>query len=150
MSVGDIAMKGAPESIGLAWMGIRMCLSTLSDDFTTFGIFGQASLDIMGIMISCAVFSKMYGPSRNIEALDTKSIHAQVTERIPKVYAAILDFSFSVKKYRNQHRGGRHSRSASPSYRTNESQNDSSEDCFALLPRNSVESSRRFKVTMNR
>lgn len=59
MSVGDIAMKGAPESVGLAWMGVRMCLSTLSDDHATFGIFGQASLDIMGIMISCAVFSRM-------------------------------------------------------------------------------------------
>jgi hypothetical protein len=112
MSVGDIAMKGAPESVGLAWMGVRMCLSTLSDDYTTFGIFGQASLDIMGIMISCAVFSKMYGPSRNIDALNTKEIHSQVTERIPKVYCAILDFSFSVKKYKSQHRGGRYSRTA--------------------------------------
>jgi hypothetical protein len=110
MSIGDIAMKGAPESVGLAWMGVRMCLSTLTDDHTTFGIFGQASLDIMGIMISCAVFSQMYGPSRNIEALNTKEIHSQVTTRIPTVYAAILEFSFSVKKYKSQHRGGKYSR----------------------------------------
>jgi hypothetical protein len=93
-------------------------------------------------MISCAVFSKMYGASRNIEALDTKGIHAQVTERIPKVYAAILDFSFSVKKYRNQHRGGRHPQMASSSYRTNKSQNGSFEDFFVLLLRSLVESSR--------
>jgi hypothetical protein len=108
MSAGDIAMKGAPESVGLAWMGVRMCLSTLADDYATFGIFGQAALDIMGIMISCAVFSQMYGPTRKIEALNTKEIHSQVTTRIPIVYAAILDFSFSVKKYKSQHRGGKY------------------------------------------
>ncbi|KAH3907630.1 hypothetical protein HBH56_185620 [Parastagonospora nodorum] len=111
MTAGDIAMKGAPESVGLAWMGVRMCLSALTDDHTTFCIFGQASMDILGIMISCAVFSRMYGPSRNIEALGTREIYLQVTERIPKVYAAILDFSFSVKKYRSQHAGERFIRS---------------------------------------
>lgn len=106
MSVGDIAMKGAPESVGLAWMGVRMCLSTLSDDHSTFEVFGQAAMDILGIMISCAVFSKMYGPTKDVQGLDTKDLHAQVTSRIPKVYSAILDFSFSVKQYLNQHRGG--------------------------------------------
>ncbi|EAT77249.2 hypothetical protein SNOG_15316 [Parastagonospora nodorum SN15] len=59
MTAGDIAMKGAPESVGLAWMGVRMCLSALTDDHTTFCIFGQASMDILGIMISCAVFSRI-------------------------------------------------------------------------------------------
>ncbi|KAH4357885.1 hypothetical protein HBH99_256510 [Parastagonospora nodorum] len=60
MTAGDIAMKGAPESVGLAWMGVRMCLSALTDDHTTFCIFGQASMDILGIMISCAKYRSQH------------------------------------------------------------------------------------------
>lgn len=41
MSVGDLAIKSAPESVGLAWMGIRLCLHSVADDFATFNIFGQ-------------------------------------------------------------------------------------------------------------
>jgi hypothetical protein len=106
MSVGDVAMKGAPESVGLAWMGIRFCLASVSDDYATFEIFGQACLDITGIVISCAVFAQVYGPSRDIGALDTKAISSQVTERIPQIYAEILDFSFEVKRYLGDNKGG--------------------------------------------
>lgn len=48
-------------------------------------------------MISCAMFARMYGPSRGIESF--QEIHTLVTDRIPIVYTEILDFSFSVKKY---------------------------------------------------
>lgn len=41
MSVGDVAIKSAPESVGLAWMGIRLCLHAVADDFATFRIFGD-------------------------------------------------------------------------------------------------------------
>lgn len=45
MSVGDLAIKSAPESVGLAWMGIRLCLHSVADDFATFNIFGTPSQD---------------------------------------------------------------------------------------------------------
>ena len=41
MSVGDLAIKSAPESVGLAWMGIRWCLRSVEDDFATFQTFGK-------------------------------------------------------------------------------------------------------------
>lgn len=97
MSVGDLAIKSAPESIGLAWMGIRLCLRSVADDFSTFSIFGAACSDIVGILISCAVYGRMYGSPRGPESF--QEIHSQVCDRIPNIYAEILDFSFSVKKY---------------------------------------------------
>ncbi|OCK76384.1 hypothetical protein K432DRAFT_360469 [Lepidopterella palustris CBS 459.81] len=97
MSVGDLAIKSAPESIGLAWMGIRLCLHSVADDFSTFSIFGAACSDIIGILISCAVYGRMYGAPRGPESF--QEIHSQVCDRIPKIYSEILDFSFSVKKY---------------------------------------------------
>ncbi|KAL1604963.1 hypothetical protein SLS60_004504 [Paraconiothyrium brasiliense] len=105
MSVGDLAIKSAPESVGLAWMGIRLCLHSVADDFATFNIFGAACSDIIGIMISCAVFGRMYGPSRGIESF--QEIHSQVTDRIPLIYTEILDFSFSVKKYMGRNKAAR-------------------------------------------
>lgn len=48
-------------------------------------------------MISCAIFGRMYGPSRGIESF--QEIHTQVTDRIPLIYTEILDFSFEVKKH---------------------------------------------------
>lgn len=49
----------------------------------------------------------MYGPSRGIEAFE--EIHTQVTDRIPMIYAEILDFSFSVKKHMSRSKGGKSS-----------------------------------------
>lgn len=45
MSVGDLAIKAAPESVGLAWMGIRLCLRCVADDFATFNIFGEITIE---------------------------------------------------------------------------------------------------------
>lgn len=42
MTVGDLAIKSAPESVGLAWMGIRLCLHAVANDYTTFTIFGRS------------------------------------------------------------------------------------------------------------
>src|SRR5436189_1658914 len=60
MKVGDLAIKSAPESVGLAWMGIRTCLHAVQGDFATFQLFSGACADIIGIMISCRVYGKMY------------------------------------------------------------------------------------------
>ena len=52
MKVGYVAIRTAPESIGLAWMGIRLCMRSMEDDFTTFNLFCGAASDIIGILIS--------------------------------------------------------------------------------------------------
>lgn len=59
MKVGDVAMTTAPESVGLAWMGIRLCMHSVEDDFATFNLFSGAASDIIGILISCRVYGKM-------------------------------------------------------------------------------------------
>jgi hypothetical protein len=62
MKVGDLAIKSAPESIGLAWAGIRLCLHSVEDDYATFATFATACKDIVGILISCSVYGEMYEP----------------------------------------------------------------------------------------
>ncbi|KAJ9653411.1 hypothetical protein H2198_007409 [Neophaeococcomyces mojaviensis] len=42
MTIGNVAIKSAPESVGLAWMGIRMCLKAVQGDWSTFQLFSGA------------------------------------------------------------------------------------------------------------
>lgn len=81
MKVGDLAIKSAPESIGLAWSGIRMCLHLVQDDFATFNQYNDACSDIIGILINCKVYGGMYSQNHGAEVL--KKIHQQVTDCIP-------------------------------------------------------------------
>ena len=63
MKVGDLAMKSAPENVGLAWTGIRvgLCLHSVENDFVTFNLFSGTAADIIGILISCRAYRKTYG-----------------------------------------------------------------------------------------
>lgn len=101
MNVGDLAIKAAPESVGLAWMGIRMCLHAVQGDFATFQLFSGACADIIGIMISCRVYGKMYSGKEGPE--DFQELHSRVVDYIPNIYADILDFSYAIRKYVNKH-----------------------------------------------
>lgn len=97
MKVGDLAIKSAPESVGLAWTGVRLCLHAVEDDFATFQLFSQACADVVGIMISCRVYGKMYGHPEGPS--DFQELHSKVVDFIPTIYGSILDFSYAVQKH---------------------------------------------------
>lgn len=105
MRLGDIAMKTASESIGLAWTGIRLCLHAVQDDFATFGLFSSAANDMLAIMISCRVYSKMYG--HNEGPPDFQELHDKVLEFIPKIYNDMIYFSWKMWKYSGTLKGFR-------------------------------------------
>jgi len=104
MTVGDLAIKSAPESVGLAWMGIRMCLHAVQGDWSTFQLFSGACADIIGIMISCRVYGKLYGENNEGNSQeDFQELHARVVDYIPDIYTDILEFSYAVRKYTDKH-----------------------------------------------
>lgn len=98
MNLGDVAIKSAPESVGLAWMGVRMILRAIQGDWATFQLFSGACADIIGIMISCRVYGKMYGDSDDAPQ-SFAELHVKVVEFIPLIYTNILDFSYAVFRY---------------------------------------------------
>ncbi|KAI9796865.1 MAG: hypothetical protein M1833_005914 [Piccolia ochrophora] len=97
LRVGDLAVKSAPESVGLAWSGIRLCLHAVEEDFTTFNLYSAASADIIGILISCRVYGKMYGSHEG--PADFQELHEKVVGFIPSIYANILEFSYMMMKH---------------------------------------------------
>jgi hypothetical protein len=102
LAAGDIAVKGAPESVGLAWTGISLALGSMQDDFATFQLFSSACVDIIGIMVSCRLFGRMFqtskGPPEFFEIQDA------TRNAIPKVYANILEFSYQMFKYMDRNK----------------------------------------------
>ena len=108
MKVGDIAMKTAPESVGLVWMGIRLCMHSVEDDFATFSLFSGAASDIIGILLSCRVYGKMYGGDGGQKGKqDFKEMHQKVVELIPTIYTKILEFSYQMSKQMGRNMGMR-------------------------------------------
>ena len=108
MNVGDVAMKTAPESVGLAWMGIRLCMHSVEDDFGTFNLFCGAASDIIGILISCRLYGKMYGGDKGQKGLqDFQELHQKVVDYIPGIYTEILEFSYQMSKQMGRNMGSR-------------------------------------------
>ena len=108
MQVGDVAMTAAPESVGLAWMGIRLCMHSIEDDFATFNLFSGAASDVIGILISCRVYGKMYGGDGGQKGLsDFQELHQKVVDYIPGIYTEILEFSYQMSKQIGRNMGTR-------------------------------------------
>ncbi|KIW00260.1 uncharacterized protein PV09_08150 [Verruconis gallopava] len=102
LAAGDIAVKGAPESVGLAWTGISLALGSVQDDFATFQLFSGACVDIIGILVTCRLFGRMFSQSKGPPEL--YEIQDQVRIAIPKIYAKILEFSYQMFKYMDRNK----------------------------------------------
>ncbi|KAL9070018.1 MAG: hypothetical protein Q9157_005969 [Trypethelium eluteriae] len=94
---GNLAVKAAPESIGLAWTGISIVLSAIQDGYQTLQVFGSGCTDIVGIMISCRLFTRMFSTPSGPEEL--REIQEKVIEEVTKLYVKILEFSYQAWKY---------------------------------------------------
>jgi len=52
ISVGNVAMTGAPESVGLAWFAITKALGAIQSNFQLYALFGSGLTDITELMIT--------------------------------------------------------------------------------------------------
>lgn len=100
LQMGDLIVKAAPESIGLAWTGIRLCLNVTKDDYDTFQLFTGTCADIVGMMISCRIYGKLYSDKRRPP--DFEDLHNKVIYLIGRTYQNILEFSYQMWKYSKQ------------------------------------------------
>lgn len=102
LTAGNIAVKGAPESVGLAWMGISLVLGAAQDDYQTLQVFGNGCADIVGIMITSRLLVKMFmvpeGPP------ELKEIQDKVLEEATVLYGKIIEFSYQAWKFSEENR----------------------------------------------
>ena len=53
VEVGNYAMKGAPESVGLAWFAVKLTLSAIQSNYELYAFFGSGLTDISEISEFC-------------------------------------------------------------------------------------------------
>ena len=96
--ITDYAMKGAPETVGLAWWGIKQVLNAVQNNYKLYGFFGTALGDITEMMVVIRTYDKLYD-ERGKSSWKASDMVNELFKHIRDVYQAILDFSYSVKKH---------------------------------------------------
>lgn len=98
VSITDFAMQGAPETVGLAWFAVKQILTAIKENYKLYGIFGSALTSITEMMVVIRTYDKLYDERENA-SWSASDVVGALFGQIRKVYSAILDFSFSVKKH---------------------------------------------------
>ena len=98
VAIGNFAMKGAPETVGLAWFAVKQVLNAVQNNYKLYGFFGQALTSITEMLVLIRTYDKLYDERKNSK-WTASDIVGELFSQIRNVYAAILDFSFSVKKH---------------------------------------------------
>ena len=96
--IGDIAMKGAPETVGLAWFAVKSVLNGIQNNYKLYMFFSGAVTTITEMMVLIRTYDKLYDERRKPGA-KASDISSELFGQIRNVYAGILDFSYSVKKH---------------------------------------------------
>jgi hypothetical protein len=97
--------------VGLVWMGVRLVLGSVRQDFKNWLRFTDCFTDIVGIFVSCRLYSKLYHSSKG-DAEVSSRLHSD----IQGMYVDTLEFSFAVKRHFNHGRATRVGRSRSWNY----------------------------------
>jgi hypothetical protein len=98
VKIADYGTKGAPETVGLAWFAVKQVLNAVKQNYDLYKIFGSALTSITEMLVIIRTYDKLYDDRKttNWKASDIVDV---LFDQIRKVYSAILDFSFSVKKH---------------------------------------------------
>ncbi|KAL9084712.1 MAG: hypothetical protein Q9165_007960 [Trypethelium subeluteriae] len=98
VAIGDYAMKGAPETVGLAWFAVKQILNAAQNNYKLYGFFGEALISITEMLVLIRTFDNMYDKRDQIN-FKSSDIVDQLFKNIRSIYVAILDFGMSVTKH---------------------------------------------------
>jgi hypothetical protein len=98
IQVGNYAMKGAPESVGLAWFAVKTVLSAIQNNHELYGIFGSGLSNITEIMVLVSHYDRLYYERTKVD-WKPSTVVSELFKYIIETYTDILAFSFSVKRH---------------------------------------------------
>lgn len=98
VDAGNTIIAGAPESVGLVWFAVATALGAIQSNFELYALFGSGLTDITEIMITIQHFDNLYD-QRNKAKFEADDNLKSLFGHIRSIYAAILDFGFSVHRH---------------------------------------------------
>ncbi|KAL9586770.1 MAG: hypothetical protein Q9203_003742 [Teloschistes exilis] len=96
--IRDLAMKEAPETIGLAWFANKLLLNALQSNYRLYTFFGNALSNITEMMVLIRTYDNLCD-QRKTTGWNPSDMAGELFLQIRNVYVAILDFSYSVRKH---------------------------------------------------
>ena len=99
VAIGNYAMTGAPESVGLAWFAVKLTLSAIRSNYDLYLFFGSALTDITEIMVIIPHYDRLYDERSKANDWKPSPVVGKLFDDIKAAYIAILSFSFSVKRH---------------------------------------------------
>lgn len=98
IEAGDNLTEGAPESVGMAWFAVRLTLKAISSNYELYTCFGTGLSDISEIMVIVRHYDRLYD-ERSKKNFKATPMVEKLFQDVISVYAAVLDFSFAVKRH---------------------------------------------------
>ncbi|KAK1058562.1 hypothetical protein LTR74_013285 [Friedmanniomyces endolithicus] len=98
VSVGNFAMTGAPESVGVAWFAVKLALTAIQSNYALYNLFGSGLLDLTEMMVIIRHYDLLYD-ERERPGFKSSDMITKLFAEVKKTYAAMLDFSFSIRKH---------------------------------------------------
>jgi hypothetical protein len=98
IAVGDYMVKGSPETVALAWWAVKQILGGIQNNYKLYGFFGSALANITDAMVVIRTYDRLYDERNKVEWTASEVVR-ELMKHIQNMYAAILDFSWSVKKH---------------------------------------------------
>jgi len=100
VAVGNYAMTGAPESVGLAWFAVKLTLSAIQSNYALYTLFGAGLTDISEIMIIIPHYDRLYDERSKAKVEWKQSpVVDKLFKDIIAAYVAVLSFSFSIRRH---------------------------------------------------
>lgn len=91
-------MKGAPESVGLAWLAVKSTLSAIQGNYELYTFFGTGLTDITEIMVLIPHYDRLYDETFKPNWKGNPIVE-KLFNHITKAYIAVLSFSFAIKRH---------------------------------------------------
>ncbi|KAL2162477.1 hypothetical protein VTH06DRAFT_7391 [Thermothelomyces fergusii] len=98
VAAGEDLTKSAPESVGMAWFAIKLTLNAIYANYELYTFFGSGLSDVSEIMIIVRQYDRLYDERSKPHWKANPSVE-QLFQNVIGAYAAVLEFSYAVKRY---------------------------------------------------
>ncbi|KAM0694964.1 hypothetical protein Q7P36_005320 [Cladosporium allicinum] len=98
IDVGDKLLKGTPESVSMAWFCVKLGLNAMQSNYQLYSLFGSGLTSMTEIMILIPHYDQLYD-ERQKPGFEPNDLIEMLFRDVTSVYAAVLEFLFSVKRH---------------------------------------------------
>ncbi|KAK4501551.1 hypothetical protein PRZ48_007360 [Zasmidium cellare] len=99
IDIGDFAAKGGPESVGMAWMVVKLTLGAIRENYELYKLFGVGLTTVTEIMTIIPHYDKLYDNRGKAGAAATTAYMDNLFSNMRNAYSATLTFRYTIDAF---------------------------------------------------